>query len=69
MAWYSKGKKGKGNRCPAAPSLDRIDSGKDYTLDNVQMVLQVVNMMKNDMPQGVFIEVCQSVINHTFNTI
>lgn len=69
MAWESRGKKGKGNRAPAAPSLDRIDSEKDYTLDNVQMVLQIVNTMKSDMPQSVFIEACHSVASHTFNAI
>lgn len=69
MSWESRGKRGKGNRALAAPSVDRIDSGKDYTLDNVQMVLQVVNSMKSDMPQSTFIEVCQSVVNHTFSAI
>lgn len=68
MAWESRGKKGRGNRAPAAPSLDRIDSDKDYTLDNVQMVLQIVNTMKSDLPQSVFIEVCQSVITHRFGS-
>jgi hypothetical protein len=69
MSWQSRGKQGKGNRAPAAPSVDRIDSDKDYTLDNVQMVLQVVNTMKNSLPQSVFIEACHSVAAHTFNTI
>lgn len=64
MAWHLRGKKGKGNRALSAPSVDRIDSAKDYTLDNVQMVLQVVNTMKGNMPQAVFIEACQAIAGH-----
>jgi hypothetical protein len=30
-------------------SIDRIDSNKGYTLDNIQIVLWPINMMKNDM--------------------
>lgn len=30
-------------------SIDRIDSNKDYTKDNVQLVCSIVNMMKADL--------------------
>lgn len=33
---------------PLAPSLDRKDSDKGYTLDNVQLVCAWYNMMKNE---------------------
>ena len=32
---------------PYAPSLDRIDSSKGYTKDNVQVVVVAINMMRN----------------------
>lgn len=30
-------------------SIDRIDSSKGYTLDNIQLVIWPINMMKNDL--------------------
>lgn len=45
----------------AAPSVDRIDSQKRYTPDNIQIVLWSVNMMKGDLPQEVFIELCRQI--------
>lgn len=45
----------------AAPSVDRIDSNKHYTPDNIQIVLWAVNLMKSDLPQNVFIELCHQV--------
>jgi hypothetical protein len=45
-------------------SLDRIDSGGGYTLDNVQWVHTSINNMKWDMPQSEFLSLCQSVCQH-----
>lgn len=42
-------------------SLDRIDSKKDYSLDNIQWVHNHVNWMKNKFSQEYFIAVCASV--------
>lgn len=42
-------------------SLDRIDSSKGYTVDNIQWVHSVVNMSKNKYPQDLFIEMCKAV--------
>lgn len=42
-------------------SVDRIDSEKDYTKDNIQVVLNVVNIMKRDIPEDLFIMLCKSV--------
>ena len=42
-------------------SLDRIDSSKGYVEGNVQWVHKFVNMMKNSLPQDLFIQLCQSV--------
>ncbi len=42
-------------------SVDRIDSSGDYTIDNIQLVCSVINDMKGDMPQDIFIEFCTVV--------
>jgi hypothetical protein len=42
-------------------SLDRIDSDKGYTVDNVQLVHKVLNMMKRDMVDEDFIDWCSLV--------
>lgn len=42
-------------------SLDRINSTKGYTLENVQWVHKDVNKMKMDFPQDRFLEICQLV--------
>jgi hypothetical protein len=46
------GKKGKPNLYRA--SVDRIDSNKGYTKDNVQIVLAKLNFMKGDWPDEEF---------------
>ena len=43
-------------------SLDRIDSTKGYTIDNVQWVHKHVNKMKNKFDQDYFIELCQKIV-------
>lgn len=45
----------------APASLDRIDSKKDYTKDNTQLVTRQVNMMKQQYSQDDFISVCKAV--------
>jgi hypothetical protein len=42
-------------------SVDRIDSDKDYTVDNIQIVDKRVNMLKRDFDQDFFIKVCKAV--------
>lgn len=44
-----------------APSVDRIDSLGSYTMGNIQLVCQIVNIMKNAYPMADFIEVCMDV--------
>jgi len=44
-----------------APNTDRVDSAGHYTMDNIQIVMYGVNLMKSDMPQGVFIELCNAI--------
>lgn len=42
-------------------SLDRIDSSKGYTIDNVQWVHKVVNIMKMSLSQDEFIQWCHTI--------
>ena len=44
-------------------SIDRIDSSKEYELDNIQLVHKDVNIMKNQFSQEYFIQVCQWVVD------
>lgn len=50
-----------GHSYKAPASLDRIDSNKNYTKDNTQIVTRQVNMMKQRYSQEEFIEVCKAV--------
>lgn len=45
-------------RNPFGPSLDRIDSNKDYIVGNVQFVCWVVNAAKNEYIIDVFDKMC-----------
>jgi hypothetical protein len=45
----------------ATASLDRIDSSKGYTLDNIQWVHKHINIMKWDLTQEEFIRLCYLV--------
>lgn len=45
-------------------SLDRIDSSKTYTKDNVQWIHKDLNMMKWTNSQEKFIDWCRKVTNH-----
>jgi hypothetical protein len=46
-------------------SLDRIDSNKGYTLNNIQWVDVSINYMKNDMKEKDFIQFCIDVANYS----
>jgi len=48
-------------------SIDRIDSSKGYTKDNIRIVHQMVNIMKNVYPEERFIEMCSLVTAHHGN--
>ena len=45
-------------------SLDRIDSSKSYTIDNVQWVHRKINWMKNTFSQEEFIKLCTLVADY-----
>lgn len=44
-------------------SIDRIDSNKGYTTDNIQWVHKHINIMKNVYSENYFIEMCRNVVN------
>jgi hypothetical protein len=45
-------------------SLDRIDSNAPYSINNIQWVHKVVNIMKNAFSEEVFIDMCCKVVKH-----
>ncbi len=46
-------------------SLDRIDSSKGYTKENIQWVHKDINWMKQDFDENYFVNMCDLVSNHT----
>jgi hypothetical protein len=46
-------------------SIDRIDSSGNYTLDNIHLVCQIVNIMKSDMKLEDFGEWCKTIVMHS----
>ena len=45
-------------------SLDRVDSSKDYTVDNIQLVCVPINYMKRDQTEEQFIQLCHLVTHN-----
>jgi hypothetical protein len=45
-------------------SVDRIDSLKGYTKDNIQWVHKDINLMRNKLGMAEFIEWCNKIANH-----
>jgi len=45
-------------------SLDRIDSTKGYTIDNVQWVHTIVNRMKWNTDENEFIKWCDDIYEY-----
>jgi len=45
-------------------SLDRIDSTKDYTIDNVQWVEKRINFMKNSYSMKEFVQMCNLIVKN-----
>lgn len=48
-------------------SIDRIDSSKGYTKDNVQLVTNIINYMKAEYPEEIFVEMCKKVYLNSIN--
>lgn len=50
-------------------SIDRIDSSKGYTVDNIQIVHKDINLMKNHFTESYFVEVCTLIAERNKNAI
>ena len=48
-------------KLPSTASLDRIDSSKDYSINNIQWVHKDINKMKMDLNQDRFIELSKLI--------
>lgn len=61
--WFRNGKdrRCKDGRIPTNVSVDRIDSKKGYTRDNVQLVCMAINQMKSDLDNNTFYNLCKAV--------
>lgn len=46
------------NRNDRTASLDRIDSSKGYTIDNIQWIHKDINILKMNLPEEKFIRLC-----------
>ena len=53
------------SRTPSNSSLDRIDSTKGYIEGNVQWVFKKINLLKSDLSEKEFIELCTLVSKHS----
>lgn len=67
LCFYSSRQKAKGFEQTA--SLDRIDSSKGYTIDNIQWVHKDVNYIKGKMTDSELINICTKIHNHQINPI
>jgi hypothetical protein len=56
-------------RSRVTASLDRIDSTKGYTIDNVQWVHKDVNLMKNGFSEQRFKEICRLITQHDTKSV
>jgi hypothetical protein len=45
-------------------SVDRINAGKEYTIDNIQLVCKCLNKWRADTDLSIFIEICRKVAKH-----
>jgi len=54
---------------PFNPSIDKIDSNKGYTKDNVRLVCTIVNLALNNFGEGDFKIMCEAYINNSKNNI
>ena len=47
------------------PSLDRINSSKGYIIGNIQLIQIKINIMKSNLDQNHFMELCKQVIAYS----
>jgi hypothetical protein len=54
----------KNNKMKTKASLDRIDSNKGYTIDNIQWVTGIINIIKADLEEKYFVELCRKISDY-----
>jgi len=64
LKFYSTGKTDKNENREDEASLDRIDSTKGYTIDNIQWITKQLNRLKMDTDNNIFIDLCREVAYH-----
>lgn len=52
---------------PNNASVDRIDAGKDYSLDNIRLVCNHVNMMRSNLSDDELINYCKCILEYYDN--
>lgn len=52
------------NKNPNKASLDRIDSTLGYTKDNIQWITSTINIIKSDLKENDFVEICRRVTGY-----
>lgn len=55
---------GKGAYCPTSLSIDRIDSKKGYTKDNIRLLCYAVNAMKGVWGDEHVVEIARGIVAH-----
>lgn len=45
----------------AANGVDRRDNTQGYTIQNAKSCCEICNMSKNNLPEGIFIDMCMKV--------
>lgn len=66
--WQASGSRGRNGKNYKAPSLDRINNDGNYVLGNVQIVMHIVNIMKNDLPMDMFVAMCRQISDYSIST-
>ena len=61
---FSLDRLGRKSKNPFAPSLDRIDSDKGYTKENIRLVCVIVNLALNNFGDDAFDKMCRAYINN-----
>jgi hypothetical protein len=53
------------NKNPIQASVDRIDSSKGYTTDNIQFICMIANLAKSNFDEESFLQYCRAVADHS----
>jgi len=51
-------------RLPNNASVDRINPGKDYSIDNIRLVCNHINMMRSDLSDEELLKYCKAIVDY-----